>query len=182
MYNPFIVGKTVYLRGVEKKDLSTMFQWANDSEVTRLMIMGFKPNNIELMEEEYNRSIRSNNEIVLLIVDKKTEKIIGTTGFYMMNWVTRSAEYRILIGEKDFWGKGHGSEVANLMLTYAFDKLNLEKVWLGVNVENKAALKSYENAGYVKEGVLRKEIYRNGVYYDAVRMSVLREEYYKKKK
>ena len=67
------------------------------------------------------------------------------------------------------------------MIDYGFDKLNLNKIWLGVNSENKAAVKSYKAAGFVEEGVLRQEIYRNGRYYDATRMSILREEFHAKK-
>ncbi|MCX8175513.1 MAG: GNAT family N-acetyltransferase [Candidatus Micrarchaeota archaeon] len=183
MYHPFIVGEKVYLRGLEKKDLEgPYFQWANDPEVTKYMFMGLKPNYLELLLEEYEKSIRSNNEVVFLVVDKKTDKPIGSTGLYMINWNARSAEYRIVIGEKQYWGRGYGTEVAKLILAYAFDKLNLNKIWLGVNADNLLAVKSYENAGFVYEGKLRQEIYRNGRYYDAVRMSILREEYYSREK
>jgi ribosomal-protein-alanine N-acetyltransferase len=182
MYHPFIVGKKLYLRGLEKSDLSgDYFQWANDSDVTRYMFMGSRPNNLENLEEEYESLRKSNTDIALLIVDKKTDKVIGTTGFYRIDWIGRTAEYRIVIGGKEFWGRGHGTETAKLMLCYGFEKLNLNKVWLGVNVENPVAIKSYENAGFIREGVLRQEIYRNSKYYDAIRMSVLREEYYKNK-
>lgn len=183
MYHPFIAGEKVYLRGFEKKDLDgPYFQWANDQEVTHYMYMGLKPNYLELLTEDYEKSIRSASEVVFLIVDKKTEKPIGSTGLYSINPIYRSAEYRIVIGEKDYWDKGYGSEVAALVAKYGFEKLNLNKVWLGVNANNPRAVKSYENAGFVREGALRQEIYRNGKYYDAVRMSLLRSEWDAKQK
>jgi len=180
MYHPFIVGKKVYLRGLEKADLKgDYFQWANDSEVNQYMFMGTKPSCLENLEEEYDALRKSNTDIVFMIIDKKTDKAIGCTGLHRIEWIGRSTEYRIFIGDKDFWGKNYGSEVAKLMLQYGFDKLNMNKVWLGVNADNPAAVKSYDKAGFVREGVLRQEIYRNSTYYDAIRMSVLREEYYK---
>lgn len=183
MYHPFVVGKKLYLRGLEKKDLTgNYFQWANNPEVTYYMFMGVKPNSIEQMEEEYNQLIKSNNDVVFAIIDKKTDTHIGNVGLYAINWISRSAEFRIIIGEKEFLGKGYGTEAAELILQYAFEKLNLNKVWLGVNAENLPAVKSYENAGFVREGTLRQEIYRNSKYYDAIRMSILREEYANKKK
>jgi len=179
VYHPFIVGKKMYLRGLERKDLTgNYFQWANDPDVTYYMFMGVKPNSIEQMEEEYNRLVSSNNDVVFAIIDKKTHKHIGNAGLYAINWVSRSAEFRIIIGEKEFWGKGYGAESTKLLVRYAFEKLNLNKVWLGVNAENLRAVKSYENAGFVKEGILRQEIHRNSKYYDAIRMSILRSEYY----
>ena len=179
MKKSFIAGQKLYLRGLEKDDLcGAMFNWANDSKVTYYMYMGLKPNSIELMEEEYNQLVHSDKDVVFAIVDKKTDTHIGNVGLYAINWVARSAEYRIIIGEKKYYGKGYGTEAAKLVIIYAFDKLNLNKVSLGVNAENKAAIKSYKNAGFIEDGRLRQEIYRNGRYYDAITMSILKEEFY----
>jgi RimJ/RimL family protein N-acetyltransferase len=182
MKHPFIVGKKLYLRGLERADLAkNMFQWANDAEVTHYMFMGAKPNTMEALEGEFEALIKSEKDVVFAIVDKKTDTHIGNAGLYAINWISRSAEYRIIIGEKNFWSKGYGQETANLILRYGFDKLNLNKVWLGVNASNKAGAACYKGSGFREEGVLRQEIYRNGRYYDAIRMSVLRKEFYGKK-
>lgn len=179
MRHPYMVGKKIYLRGLERADLSgNMFQWANDSEVTHFLFMGSRPNTREAMEAEYDALIKSQNDIVFAIVDKKTESHIGNVGLYSINWIARSAEYRIFIGEKKYWNQGAGQAAAALVLRYAFDKLNLNKVWLGVNAEHVLGVQSYAKSGFKKEGVLRQEIYRNGRYYDAVRMSLLRKEFY----
>ena len=177
----FIEGSKIYLRGLAKEDLrGNMFSWANNHEITYYMYMGLRPNTIELLEEEYNQLIHSEKDAVFAIVDKKTNVHIGNVGLYAINWVARSAEYRIVIGEKKYHGKGIGTEAAKLVVEYAFDKLNLNKVFLGVNAENKGAIKSYKNAGFIEEGKARQEIYRNGKYYDAVTMSILRKEFYGK--
>lgn len=182
MRTPFITGDRVSLRGLEREDLKgNMFNWANDSEVTYYMWTGLKPNSTEALEQEYEQLIHSKNDVAFALVDKETSTHIGNVGLYSINWVYRSAEYRILIGEKDYWNKGYGKEAADLTIQYGFDKLNLNKIWLGVNAEQENAVKSYQNAGFVREGILRQEIYRNGKYYDAIRMSVLREEYDERK-
>jgi ribosomal-protein-alanine N-acetyltransferase len=181
MKTPFIVGEKIYLRGLEKKDLAdNLFNWSNDSEVTYYMYTGLKPSNLDMLEKEYDQLVHSDKDVVMAIVDKKTDAHIGNAGLYSINWLYRSAEFRIIIGEKKFWGKGYGTEATKLVIDYGFDKLNLNKLWLGVNADNAAAVKSYRNAGFVEEGVLRQEIYRNSKYYDAVRMSILREEFYGK--
>lgn len=178
LHHPFLIGKRLYLRGLEKEDLKgNMFQWANDAEVTHYMFTGARPNSLELLEEEYARMIRSPNDIVFAIVDRRTHAHIGIAGLYVIHWIARTAEYRILIGEKAFWDQGYGQETARLILQYGFEKLNLNKIWLGVNAEHQRAIRSYEKSGFQREGVLRQEIYRNGRYYDAVRMSILRTEY-----
>ena len=66
-----------------------------------------------------------------------------------------------------------------MVVDYAFDRLNLETVYLGVNVENGSAIRSYEKAGFQREGTRRKLVYRNSRYYDILMMSVIREEWLK---
>ena len=179
MHHPYITGKRIYLRGVEKKDLQgNMFQWANDQEGTHFLFMGSRPNTLENLEAEYETLSKSANDIVFAVADKKSDAHIGSTGLYVINWISRTAEYRVFIGEKKYWNKGVGQEIAQLVLRYGFDKLNLNKIWLGVNADHTLGVHSYCSSGFKKEGVLREEIYRNGRYYDAVRMSMLRKEFY----
>jgi len=183
MYHPFIVGNKVYLRGIEKQDLSgPFFQWANDEAVTKYLFMGIKPNILENLVDWFDEIGKSDKEVVMMVVDKKSDKVIGLCGLHEIRWVSRSAEYRVFVGEKEFWGKGYGQEITKLVVRYGFEKLNMNKIWLGVNAEHIGAVKSYEKSGFVNEGVLRQEIYRNSKYYDAVRMSILREEYYNRLK
>ena len=182
MHHPFIVGEKIYLRGLEKDDLAgNMFQWANDPEVTHYMVTGARPNSMELLEEEYAQLVASKNDVVLAIIDKKTNIHIGNVGLYVINWISRSAEFRIIIGEKEYYNKSYGTEATRLTAQYGFERLNLNRVWLGVNTEHTAAIKAYEKAGFVREGILRQEMYRNGRHYDAVRMSILREEHFARK-
>ena len=180
---PFLVGNRIYLRGLEKKDLQgRFFQWANDKEVTRFLFMGVFPNVLENLEEWFEEIRKSDKDAVFMIVDKKNNKQIGFSGFYEIHWVHRSAEFRIFIGEKKYWGKGYGQESTKLILRYGFELLNFNRIWLGVNVSHSRAVNSYLKCGFVKEGLLRQEIYRNSQYYDAVRMGILRQEYYEKYK
>lgn len=181
MGKEFAILNDVYLRGIQKEDFTErMYNWANDDEVTHYMFTGLKPSTKEGMEKWFNdtiNSINSNSEVVFTIVDKESDKPIGLVGLYSINHQIHSAEFRIIIGEKSYWGKGIGSECARWVIGYAFRSLNMNKVWLGVNEENLGAVKSYEKAGFIHEGRLRQEIYRNNRYYDAVKMSLLKSEW-----
>jgi ribosomal-protein-alanine N-acetyltransferase len=182
MYHPFIEGEKIYLRGLEKNDLAgNMFQWANDSEVTYYMFMGAMPNTIEQLEEEYEQLMKSSKDVVFAIIDKKSDTHIGNGGLYLINYISRAGEFRIIIGEKEYWNRGYGTEATKLTVSYGFERLNLNSIFLGVNAEHLSAIKAYQNAGFVKEGTMRQMIYRNGRYYDAVRMSILRGEYFANK-
>jgi len=181
MYHPFLEGKRIYLRGIEKEDLAgPFFQWPNDKQVTRYLFMGAVPSVLENLQDWYEQLRKGDKEVVFMIVDKNGDRPIGFCGFHHMQAVHRSAEFRIFIGEKDYWGKGFGKESTQLMLRYGFELLNVNKIWLGVTSDNEKAMNSYLKCGFVKEGVLRQEIYRNNSFHDAVRMSILRSEYYEK--
>lgn len=179
MNSPFLIGKKVDLRGLALEDMTHVARWMNDGEVTHYLFMGDRPAHSRLLEEQWEKDVRNPNEISLAMVDQKSGKRIGWCGLYGIQWISRTAEFRVFIGAKSFWNKGVGKEAARLLLRYGFEKLNLNKIWLGVNAEHLGAYHSYLKAGFVREGVLRQEIFRNNRYYDAVRMSVLRSEYEK---
>ena len=180
----FIQGKWLALHKLAPDYLhpGMMAEWLTDNAVTKLLFAGLLPADPKAIREEWRESLQNPNEIAFLIYSGPlgyiTEKeFIGTAGLYVINWVARTAEFRIFIGAKGRWGQGIGTEVTKLVLDYAFNKLNLQMVWLGVNVENKAAVRVYEKAGFVHEGRLRRVQYRNGRYYDVYRMSILQEEF-----
>ncbi|MBL7124613.1 MAG: GNAT family N-acetyltransferase [Dehalococcoidales bacterium] len=182
MYQPLTIGEKIYFSPLNKEDFVTnMLRWVNDPEVTHYMFTGTLPATLEQLEEEYKQITKSKNEVVFAIIDKEANKYIGNIGLYQINWTSRTAEMRRFIGEKKVWKKGYGTEAAKLIVAYGFERLNLNRIWAGNNVENIGSWKSNEKAGFKREGILRQEIYRNGKYYDAVRHGILREEYFANK-
>jgi len=182
MKSPFLIGKQVYLRGIEKEDLPKFVAWINDCEVTYYMFMGDRPAHLEILIEQWEKEIRDPNEVVFAIVDKEGDKVVGSSGLYSINWISRLAEYRIFVGEKKYWGKGHAGEAGKLVIKYGFEKLNLNRIYLGVNAENIKAVLHNRRLGFIQEGVLREEIFRNDKYYNVIRMGMLKKDYFKMKK
>ena len=81
------------------------------------------------------------------------------------------------IGERDFWGKGYGTDMMRLCLRYAFLELGVHRVALGLHEYNPRALRSYEKAGFRLEGRTRGDMMREGKRYSTLWMGVLREEW-----
>lgn len=181
--NAFLAGELCWLRPLTRDDASTIADWSHDREVTRHLVRGTFPTYPEQAIAAYDAMVEQPTEIELAIMSTtiSPEKMIGVTGLHSLNWIARSAEFRVLIGDKLSWGQGVGTEVVQLMVAYGFELLNLHKVWLGVSDSNVAARRSYEKAGFVFEGTLRDEVFRNGRYHDVSRMSMLLEEYRKAK-
>lgn len=173
----FLIGKKILLRGLRREDMEAYRGWIENPAVTELMESGWRPISDQELDALYKGSTEPNDTVVFVIVDRESGAAVGTCGLYLIQWICRRAEFRIIIGDPAAWNRGFGSEAAQLIVDMAFTRLNLEVIYLGVNADNVRAIRSYEKAGFKKEGVRRKLIYRNGRYYDALMMSLLREEY-----
>lgn len=183
MADAFIIGKQAQLRELKKDHIreGIFHKWENNSEVTKYMVRGRIPKSPEQIATKYEGLLESENDVVFVIFEKENDEPIGVAGLYEIQWVTRRAELRILIGEKEYWDRGIGTEVVKLLVSWGFETLNLHSIYLGVNASDKRANKCYQKAGFTSEGTLRHYLYRNGKYYDANRYSILREEYYSQK-
>jgi len=182
--NYFLKGENIFLNRLEANELKKLCRlitdWVNDGVVTYFMFTGQKPQNYKQVFNDFKKQLDAGGNIIFLIGDCKTKKLIGYAGLYDINYTSRKAEFRILIGEKAFWGKGYGTEVTELVTFYGFDRLNLNRIYLGYTASNKRAGWAYGQAGYVCEGTLKEDIFRNSRYYDSIRMAILRKNYYKK--
>jgi ribosomal-protein-alanine N-acetyltransferase len=174
----FIGGELVYLRPLGREDLSgPYFSWMNDPEVTCYMESGIFPTTADDLEKFFREVTGSRNQVMLAVADKKTHQHIGNVKLGPIDWVHRRTHFGILIGEKKFWGKGVGAEATRLIVEYAFRRLNLNRVDLGVYAEHGAAVRCYEGIGFKIEGRLRQDLFHHGEYKDRLWMGLLRSEY-----
>jgi len=172
-------GKRIKLRAMEPEDIPAMVRWLNDPEVIENLLR-YAPLSIKEEEGWYEKMIASPAEehyYMIDVLDEDTVKTIGTTHLHNVDWKNRSAEIAICIGEKNYWGNGYGRETMQLMLRHGFNDLNLNRMYLYVFDTNERAKKAYLAAGFVEEGRLRQDIYKNGQYIDTHIMSVLRDEW-----
>lgn len=178
MHNPFLVGKRIYMRRLEKEDLKgNYFQWFNDQTTTKWMRHGVFPNSDESMNAFYENQSVSKTDIVLAIVLKEQDRHIGNIGLHSINYVFRSAEIGIIIGEPDCWGKGYATEAFSVIADYSFKRLNLNRIGAGVVDENLGSIHALEKTGFSREGILRQAYFCDGQYHDCVNLSLLRSEW-----
>lgn len=178
MKSPFLVGPRIYLRALTPEDIdSRYFEWFNDQASDTFTDHALWPNTHARMETFLQRVTRGEHDLVLAIVVRQGDRHIGNIGLHRINWVHRRAEMAILIGEASFRNAGYGCEAGQLIATYAFNKLNLNRIALGVVAGNRAAIRSYERAGFVEEGRFEQHFLRGGRFVDTVRMRLLRSEF-----
>jgi RimJ/RimL family protein N-acetyltransferase len=111
------------------------------------------------------------------IHERASDRLVGLTTFSSLDPDNSSVLFHITIGERDAWGRGYGTETAELMLAHAFERIGLHRVGLAVFAFNERAIHAYQKAGFRVEGRLRDAITRDGRYWDEIQMGVLREEW-----
>ena len=176
MINPFLAGSKVYLRSLEPSDAAAMVGWMNNPDVHRT-IGTHRPVTEQSERDFIERATRSADEVGFAIIARKDDRFVGTAGLMRIDWRARHACFGISIGDTTRWNMGYGTEATRLVTGYAFDTLNLHRVWLQVFDINPAGLKVYERVGFRREGVFREAVFRDGKYCDVINMAVLRSEW-----
>jgi RimJ/RimL family protein N-acetyltransferase len=166
------------LRELERPDLAAVNRWRNDPEVIRFLGANFIFISPEIDQRWYDSYLTARDRTVRLAMeDSESNRVIGCVYLTDIHRVNRSAEFAILIGEKEYWGRGHGTEASRRVLAHAFDDLNLHRIYLSVLADNLRAIRLYEKLGFRQEGRQREAIYKEGAYRDVVLMAVLEQEY-----
>ena len=174
-----IYGERIRLRAIKKDDLPLFVRWLNDPEVIRgtMITLPFS----EEDEDDWYVNVRKKSQeerpLVIEILTEDGWEAIGNCGLFGFDWRVRQAEFGILIGAKQYWDQGYGSEALGLILRYGFDTLNLNRIALRVFANNPRAIRVYEKAGFIQEGSLREAHYLDGAYIDVLMMSMLRSDW-----
>ena len=184
--NDVFTGKLVRLSAFDPEEMSKAWsRWNRNSEYFRLLnssgraIQSPKAS-LKWMEEEVAEL--SPAGYFFGIRTLADDKLIGELALDVVNWSGRDAFVGLGIGETEYWGKGYGTDVMNVLLRFAFTEVNLRRVSLTVFEYNPRAIRSYEKAGFCHEGRVRKVLSKEGRRWDVLFMGILREEWMEKNK
>lgn len=179
--NSLFHGRLVRLSAEDpEKVLEYLSRWGRDSEYWRLAMdepaMWYsRRENKEFIEKELLGD--QLDQFFFMIRTLEDDRIIGEIGLDGVLWSHGDAWVGISIGEKEYWGRGYGTDAMRVLLHYAFTELNLHRISLSVFEYNPRAIRSYEKAGFVLEGREREAIARGGKRWDMIYMGILREEW-----
>jgi len=169
----------IELRALEPPDVEVTVRWRNDPEI-RDQLLSFRFPVSHVMEAKFiERAIEGEGQSQCVggIVDLSDGALCGLVYLRDIDWISRHAAFGMLIGQREKWGRGFGRRALRLMLHHAFNVLNLERVYLYVAEYNHRAIKLYKAAGFIHEGVLRRQIALDGRYHGLLVMGLLREEF-----
>ncbi|SHK07391.1 Protein N-acetyltransferase, RimJ/RimL family [Geosporobacter subterraneus DSM 17957] len=175
MYFKKMVGRKCYLSPIDTEDYLKYTAWVNDMEVSIGML--FSSSQITADTEKSIMERLSKTNYNFAIVDLEKNELLGNVGFPSIDTVNGIAEVGIFIGNKDYWGKGYGTEAMQLILDFGFNILNLHSIYLKVFAYNKPAIECYKKAGFKEVGRLREAKQIAGRRYDEIYMDILAREF-----
>ena len=175
--NPRVRGERVYLRALEPDDIEHVHRWYEHADTARLM--GEMPRSLAHRRSDAEADVGKAGRdwfsfVICLLTD---DRPIGRADVFEIDRINGSAGFGIAIGEHDQRGAGLGTDAVNALADFCFGQLRLERLWLATDSVNARAQRVYEKAGFVREGVLRRAFYQDGVFQDDIRMAMLRSEW-----
>lgn len=162
----------IYLRLMMREDTDLIVAWRNSEAVLKNFIYR-EPFTREGHENWIRSMVETGKAVQMIICDMDTDRPLGSVYIRDIDRHHNKAEYGIFIGEPDARGRGVGTAAAKMMLRYCFEEQRLHRVYLRVLSENLQAVRSYEKAGFVREGYLKGDVCIDGEYRDVIWMAAL---------
>lgn len=157
------IGEKINIRHMEEIDLTDAYcSWLNDPAINKYLESRYQTWTINTLKEYFHKT--KNSEILLAILDKETGNHIGNIKIGGLDKKYQRAELGLLIGDKNFWGKGYASEAIKLTSEYCFSKLHLHKITAGAYAENKASIQAFLKNDFVIEGERKEHYLINGYW------------------
>lgn len=166
----------VRLRAITMSDVDDHLRWRNDVDVTRTLL-NVRPRSREEVASMVERWMESGDSFAIEAIDEPQPRHIGMCGLHDLHWRSRKAEFALIIGEKEHWGRGYGTAATRLMLEYGFGELNLNRIYLYTFSFNAGGIRVYEKVGFKHEATMRDDVYRYGNFHSTYLMGILKSEW-----
>ena len=163
----------IRLRPLQKADASLLYEWITDRTLV-IHNAPFWPVSESDHESWIESMMTKRSDLVIFVIEEQVSgAAIGTCQLLNINWIHRSAELQIRIGDENYHSRGFGAEAVNRLTTFGFTDLNLHRIYLNVFSSNVRAIRAYEKCGFQREGVLREAAFIDGQWGDVFVMSLL---------
>lgn len=171
----FLIGRKTNLRPYSCSDIPTLTRWINDPHVRNFVTACFPVT--EKKEEEWFNKLGEDDKNIVLGIETKEGILIGSMGIHNINWRDRVCTTGAIIGEKEYWGRGFGTDAKMILLDYIFNTLNLQKACSNVISYNKRSLQYSLHCGYKIEGRRLKHIFKNGKYWTLIELGLFKKDW-----
>jgi ribosomal-protein-alanine N-acetyltransferase len=173
-------GEKVRLVPLDKaRHLDNAIAWLNDSEVTAWTLVGDWPLGRLAEEDFFDRTTRQNplalaEELTFAIETRDGFEHIGFSGLHRIDWRNGVAVTGTMIGRRDLWAQGYGSDAARVRTRYAFEVLGLRLLLSDVMADNAGSIAMLRTVGYREVGRIPRRLWKRGAFRDVVMLALER--------
>jgi [ribosomal protein S5]-alanine N-acetyltransferase len=175
---PIFETERLILRQITNEDVSFLFKHYTSREV--LQYFGMSPISskevAEEMIENFEKQLEVGGPMRWAIVDKSTDKMMGTCGFHGIAKSYKRCEIGYDL-HPDYWGNGIMGEALKPLITYLFIEREMNRIGAVIVPNNQASSRVVEKLGFRREGLLREYILQEDTMYDAYMYSMLKKEW-----
>jgi len=178
----FIEGEKIDLCVPECEDIPEWVRWVNDPSVTRHLDLGMFPQT-ETMQKDFVFGALRAKDRVLLTIKSKEKKLLGTISLSDINFDKRECQIALLVPNKDETAPFAAVEAMALMVTHAFERLGVTRVFAGqAYPELKSWNEVIEVIGFFPEGIVSNGFKHGNHVSNAIKIAIYKDEYDKIKK
>jgi ribosomal-protein-alanine N-acetyltransferase len=174
-------GARVSLVPFEERHLGdpNYLKWLRDYDVIKTINRADYLRPVSLAEvREYCESVqRSSSDMFFALLERRDDRFMGTLRVSQLNWRTRTADIGILIGDRESWGKGFGTDAISTIGSFLFARLGLRRLTAGLMDVNEGMRVVFERLGFQQEGVFRGHDLYEGEYVDHLYFGCMKDEF-----
>lgn len=168
---------SIFLRPISVSDVNeTYVAWLNDPDINQYLETRFEEQTKERIHAYVEAVTASKDYYFFAICSNENGRHIGNIKLGPIDIHHGFAEVSLLIGEKEFWGKGIATRSIQMVSYFAFSHLGLNKLRAGCYENNTGSMKAFKKAGYEQEGILRKMYRFDDRYINGLLFGLLKED------
>lgn len=170
--------KRIKLRAIEERDLALIISWHNNPQ-RHSFFYEYPPTSFNKQHFKFEKQPHNTSEINL-VISTLDGIAIGTVSLYNIDFRHREAEWgRLLIADEAFKNEEVSAEAEALILHYAFEYLNLHKLYCEVFAGNEKEVLIHQKFGFRPEAILNAHIFKSGKYVDVILLALFEDDYFK---
>ena len=171
-----ILGQKVVLRALEEADMPYLLDMINDPEM-EYMVVGWSFPNSSNQQKAWFERVDGDNKNLRFAIEYEGH-FVGVSTLVKIDWKNRSADHGIKLHQAAPKGVGIGTDAVYATMKYAFEELQLNRLYGSILDYNVASQKLYAKCGWKAEGLFRQSIFKRNEFHDEIPMAILKEDYF----
>ena len=169
-------GKKTHLRAIERNDLVQLMEWRNKPEM-RKFFREYRELGLDHQNKWFDKVVIGDNTVRMFAILNESKELIGACGICYINWIDRNGDFSIYIGKDDLYIDDEiAIDVAEVMIKYAFEELNLHRLWAEIYSIDEAKKKMFNTLGFQLDGRFRENHWTEGKWVDSLFFSLLKTD------